>query len=45
VAQDEDWNRVLVVVIALAVAVVAWAIFSVALRVSARNRELEGSQY
>jgi NADH-quinone oxidoreductase subunit H len=45
VAQDEDWNRVVVVVIALAVAVVAWVIFSVALRVSARNRELEGSQY
>jgi NADH-quinone oxidoreductase subunit H len=45
VAQDEDWNRVLVVVIALAVAVVAWLIFSVALRVSAHNRDLEGSQY
>jgi NADH-quinone oxidoreductase subunit H len=45
VAQDEDWNRVVVVVIALAVAVVAWVIFTVALRVSARNRELEGSQY
>jgi len=45
VAQDEDWNRVVVVLIALAVAVVAWVIFSVALRVSARNRELEGSQY
>jgi len=45
VAQDEDWNRVVVVVIALAVAVVAWVIFTVALRASARNRELEGSQY
>jgi NADH-quinone oxidoreductase subunit H len=45
VAQDEDWNRVVVVVIALAVAMVAWVIFTVALRVSARNRELEGSQY
>ena len=45
VAQDEDWNRVLVVVIALAVAVVAWVIFTVALRVSARHRELEGSPY
>jgi NADH-quinone oxidoreductase subunit H len=45
VAQDQDWNRVLVVVIALAVAVVAWGIFTMALRVSARNRELEGSPY
>jgi NADH-quinone oxidoreductase subunit H len=45
VAQDQDWNRVVVVVIALAVAVVAWVMFTVALRVSARNRELEGSQY
>jgi NADH-quinone oxidoreductase subunit H len=45
VAQDEDWNRVVVVAIALAVAVVAWVIFTVALRASARNRELEGSQY
>jgi NADH-quinone oxidoreductase subunit H len=45
VAQDQDWNRVLVVVIALAVAVVAWGLFTVALRVSARRRELEGSAY
>jgi NADH-quinone oxidoreductase subunit H len=45
VAQDEDWNRVVVVVIALAVAVVVWVMFTVALRVSARNRALEGSQY
>jgi NADH-quinone oxidoreductase subunit H len=45
VAQDQDWNRVLVVVIALVVAVVAWGLFTVALRVSARRRELEGSAY
>jgi NADH-quinone oxidoreductase subunit H len=45
VAQDEDWNRVAVVAVALAVAVVAWGLFTVALRASARNRELEGSPY
>jgi NADH-quinone oxidoreductase subunit H len=45
VAQDQDWNRVAVVAIALAVAVVAWGVFTVALRASARNRELEGSPY
>jgi len=45
VAQDEDWNRVAVVAVALAVAVVAWGVFTVALRASARNRELEGSPY
>ena len=45
VAQDQDWNRVLVVVIALVVAVVAWLLFTVALRVSGRNREVEGSPY
>jgi NADH-quinone oxidoreductase subunit H len=45
VAQDEDWNRVAVVAIALGVAVVAWGIFAIALRVSARNRQLEGSPY
>jgi NADH-quinone oxidoreductase subunit H len=45
VAQDEDWNRVAVVAVALAVAVVAWGGFWVALRASARNRELEGSPY
>jgi NADH-quinone oxidoreductase subunit H len=45
VAQDQDWNRVAVVAIALGVAVVAWALFAVALRVSSRNRELEGSTY
>jgi NADH-quinone oxidoreductase subunit H len=42
VAQDEDWNRVLVVIIALAVAALAWALFAAALRMSARNREMEG---
>jgi NADH-quinone oxidoreductase subunit H len=45
VAQDQDWNRVLVVAIALVVAVVAWGLFAVALRVSARRRQLEGSAY
>jgi NADH-quinone oxidoreductase subunit H len=45
VAQDQDWNRVLVVAIALVVAAVAWGLFTLALRVSARERELEGSQY
>jgi NADH-quinone oxidoreductase subunit H len=45
VAQDQDWNRVAVVAIALGVAVVAWGIFAIALRVSARNRQLEGSPY
>ncbi len=45
VAQDQDWNRVAVVAIALAVAVVAWGVFTVALRASARTRELEGSPY
>jgi NADH-quinone oxidoreductase subunit H len=45
VAQDEDWNRVVVVVIALAVAVLAWGLFTVAQRVSARDREVEGSPY
>jgi NADH-quinone oxidoreductase subunit H len=45
VAQDQDWNRVAVVAIALGVAIVAWGIFAIALRVSARNRQLEGSPY
>jgi len=45
VAQDENWNRLLVVVIALVVAGVASSIFFLALKVSARNRELEGSVY
>ena len=45
VAQDEDWNRFLVVVVALVVAALAASIFLLALKVSARNRELEGSVY
>ena len=42
VAQDEDWNRFLVVAIALVVAAVAWGLFAAALRFSARTREIEG---
>jgi len=45
VAQDEGWNRVVVVVIALVVAAVGWGVFALALKVSARNREFEGSSF
>ena len=45
VAQDEDWNRVVVVVIALVVAGLAASVFALALKVSARNRQLEGTQF
>jgi len=45
VAQDEDWNRALVVAIALVVAAAAAGVFMLALRVSARNRQLEGSSF
>jgi NADH-quinone oxidoreductase subunit H len=45
VAQDEGWNRVVVVVIALVVAAIGWGVFGLALKVSARNREFEGSSF
>jgi NADH-quinone oxidoreductase subunit H len=45
VAQDEDWNRVLVVVVALVIAALAASVFALALKVSARNRQLEGSTF
>jgi NADH-quinone oxidoreductase subunit H len=45
VAQDEGWNRVLVGVIAVVVAAAGWGVLTLALRVSAHRRELEGSPY
>jgi NADH-quinone oxidoreductase subunit H len=45
VARDVEWNRILVVIIALAVALVAWVLFAAALRVSARRRAVEGSPF
>ena len=45
VAQDEEWNRVLVVAVALVVAALAASVFALALKVSARARQLEGTQF
>ena len=45
VAQDEEWNRVLVVAVALVVAALAASVFALALKVSARNRQLEGTPF
>jgi NADH-quinone oxidoreductase subunit H len=45
VAQDEGWNRVMVGAIAVVVAAAAWGVLTLALRVSAHRRELEGSPY
>jgi NADH-quinone oxidoreductase subunit H len=45
VAQDQGWNRVAVVAIAVAVLLVGFGLLSSALRVSARRRELEGSVF
>jgi NADH-quinone oxidoreductase subunit H len=45
VAEDEGWNRAVVGGVAALVAVVSYLLLSAALRVSARNRELEGTVF
>jgi len=45
VAQDQDWNRFLVVAVALVVAALAASVFMLALKVSARARQIEGSTF
>jgi NADH-quinone oxidoreductase subunit H len=43
--RDEDWNVYFVVAISLGVLAVSYALFSAALYVSRRNREVEGAAY
>jgi NADH-quinone oxidoreductase subunit H len=45
VAADEDWNAVLVSVVATGVAVVCYLLFMAALRVATRNRAREGTAF
>jgi NADH-quinone oxidoreductase subunit H len=45
VGQDRNWNRELVGVVALAVLAAAWALLAMAVKVSTRNREREGSMF
>ena len=45
VAQDQGWNRLIVVAIDMVVFLVCAALFTAALRVSSRNRQAEGSAY
>ncbi len=45
VAQDQGWNRVVVVAIAVAVMLAGFGLLSSALRVSARRRQLEGTVF
>jgi NADH-quinone oxidoreductase subunit H len=44
-AQDEGWNRFLVGAVVAVVALLAYGLLSAALRVSARNRALEGTLF
>jgi NADH-quinone oxidoreductase subunit H len=45
VAQVRDWNRALVVVVALVVLLAGYVLLAAAIKISARNRELEGTVY
>jgi NADH-quinone oxidoreductase subunit H len=45
VAQDQGWNRIVVVGIAVAVVLAGFGLLSSALRVSARRRQLEGTVF
>jgi NADH-quinone oxidoreductase subunit H len=45
VARDEDWNAIVVGVIAAAVALASYALLTAAFKVSSRRRELEGSMF
>jgi NADH-quinone oxidoreductase subunit H len=45
VGDANDWNAVVVVVVALVVLGIGYLMFNAALRVSARNREREGAMY
>jgi len=44
-ARDEDWNLPLTAALAVAVGMVGYGLLMAAIRVSARNRELQGTMY